>query len=366
MKLLNLHMYILFLSLLWGLNSYADNKCKDLFSEATVAYHIDDKVNVKAYVANTTKVTNKQWDIATMGVLAELYDMHQNPKNGRNFPEVNQSGKSSVEVRTKALLSESDIEVTSKHLDIINRTVKIESLTDHTVLVSLKNFMVGKEHPELESAIKNYFSLTYIKLVNWVYRLYNLEKNETMSSMVMMDEVSYYAANLVGFEFNLIYDKRVIEKHLQVIAKVIEDYNSTDDISVKEQVLRRFQVEIPLMPIGGVTVASNIVNPRGPVELKRYFKNEIEDPLNLVDVKSKDEFRLRHAMLYKAIERLSNGQQIEIHAHTKAHVIAYAKLGFVDSGKIVNPKYPEVEVRLLKATREEALAHIKATLDGLE
>lgn len=366
LRLFSLHMSILFLSFLWILDTYAENKCNDLFPDETVAPRIDDKVNVNAFIAIGGQATNKQWDIATMGVLAELYDLNQNPKNGRNFPEANLTAKPYVESRTKKILSQSDVAVTNKHLEIIGRTVKIESLTDDTVLVSLKSFMIGKEYGELESAIKNYFSLTYMKTVNWVYRLYNLEKNETMSSMVMMDEVSYYAAQRIGFEFNLIYDKKVIEKHLKVIAKVIEEYEAASGATAKAQALLRLQTEMPLMPIGGVTVASEIVNPNAPVELKRYFKNEIEDPLGLADVKPKDEFKLRHSMLYKAIERLPIGQQVEIHAHTRAHVIAYAKLGFVDAGRIINPKYPEVEVRLLKATREEALAHIKAILDGLE
>lgn len=365
-RLFSLYTSILFLSLQWALNLYAENKCIGLFPDQTLSHPIDDKVNVNAFIASAPKATNKQWDIATMGVLSELYDLKQNPKNGRSFPEADLIAKPIVEARTKKLLSESDVEVTNKHLEIIDRTVKIESLTEDTVLVSLKNFMIGKEHAELESAIKNYFSLTYIKTVNWVYRLYNLEKNETMSSMVMMDEVSYYAAQLIGFEFNLIYDKKVIEKHLKVIAKVIEEYEAASGADAKAQALRRLQIEMPLMPIGGVTVVSKIVNPNAPVELKRYFKSEIEDPLGLADVKPKDEFKLRHAMLYKAIERLPIGQQVEIHAHTRAHVIAYAKLGFVDTGRIVNPKYPEVEVRLLKANREVALAHIKAILDGLE
>jgi hypothetical protein len=113
-------------------------------------------------------------------------------------------------------------------------------------------------------------------------------------------------------------------------------------------------------------VAVKITDSKSPVELKRYFKNDLEDPLGITEVKQKNELKLRHSMLYKAIEALPEGQMVEIHAHTKAHVIAYAKLGFVDSGLIVNPKYPDIEIRLLKATREQALQHIKAILDNLE
>lgn len=360
---------VVFFGIAVAINANAQNRCIELFYgkkiEQAQRTAINPTANIDTYNGNT-RFSTKLWDIAAMGVLGEMFDLTFNAQNGRNIPIVNEFKTLEVRARTKKVLEESTALVTPKDLEIINRTVKITDLTSDTRLVSVKNYTVGNETPELEQAIKNYFSLSYIRLVNWVYRLSNLEKNDPISSAVMMDEVAEYAVQRIGFEFNLIYDNKILKKHLQIIAKVINEYESTTDFLKRQNALRKLEIEIPLMPTSGVTVAVKITDPKYPAEIKRYFKNDHEDPLGIMVVKQKNEFKLRHAMISKVIEMLPLEHLVEIHAHTKAHVKAYAKLGFVDTGLINNPKYPDAKIHLLRATREQVLEHIKTILDRLE
>lgn len=358
---------LIFIFLFAG-NTQAINQCSKifntLFNEAEITT-INPNANINMYKTNPF-INKKMWDTTMMGIMGEMYNLTTGSQNDRNIPEINEALKIGIDIRTKKIIAEETTPVTSQHLQIINRTVKISSLTGDTKLVTVKNYSVGNNIPELERAIRIYFSSSYLKLVNWVYRLSNLEKDNPASSATMMDEVAVYALQKKGFEFNLIYDNRILDIHLQRIAYIINEYEATTDILKRANALKKLEVEIPLMPIAGVSVAFSIADTNTPVELKRYFKHEPEDPLNFADVKQKNEFKLRHLMLYRIIEELPAGKVIEIHAHTKAHIIAYAKLGFIDAGLITNLKYPDIKIHLLKATREQALLHIKSILDSLE
>jgi hypothetical protein len=205
---------------------------------------------------------------------------------------------------------------------------------------------------------------TYIHLVNWSYRISGLEKNKSLSSLNMMDEMAEIAA-LEGraFVLNLIFDQKVWLQQLRVLETRVNEYTAAKDEKTRRGILENIsQPTDPYFPLAGVAITYDMRAPSRPMEIKRYFKNDHEDPMQLMDLQDKNEFLIRHKMIYKIIEGLPPEQQLEIHAHTPIHARAYLKLGFHRAEIIENPKYPGVQVQLLKATREEALAKIGAIL----
>ena len=182
--------------------------------------------------------------------------------------------------------------------------------------------------------------------------------------MNMMDEIHEIGVrDLRSFKLTLIFDEKVWNQQLRVLENRVNEYQAAQDSIAQKELLNDLTSPTdPYLPLSGVAVTYSLVNRTLPMEIKRYFKNDHEDPLNLMQLQDKNEFQVRHKMIYKMIESLPEGQQLEIHAHTLVHARAYLKLGFHKAGTMVNPLYPGVEVHLLKATREEALTKIAAIL----
>ena len=149
---------------------------------------------------------------------------------------------------------------------------------------------------------------------------------------------------------------------MRILQMMWSRYRETNDPTGKSWHWSQMFEPHPFLPFAGVAVAKSFRRIDAPVELKRYFKNENEDPFSLITVEKKDDFTLRHKLILSVLQNLPPGTKVQIHSHTPVHTIAYAKLGFTKIGPIKNPKYPDAHIDLLEATREHILEKITALL----
>lgn len=355
---------------------YAGESCKQFYLASQSVSNLGTQESEKVFYREIGKrqirksEIRKLFDKAALGFLGELFDLKWDPIAKKIVLSENLGVK---EYKIKAISDllershSSERSVRKDSIDFIERIVGVENITDQTILVKTKNIVVGGEESEVARAVRNHFNLLYIRMVNWNYRFSGLEKNKTITSMVMMDEIALYAKNNQAFNFNLLFDKKIWEMYLLTLSVQLEDYNRAETQEQKELILGHISNgSMPFLPFAGVSWAKDILDTNAPAELKRYFKNDIEDPLDLASTTDKNEFSLRHKMLYRVIESLPEKSSIEIHAHSMVHVKAYAKLGFKKSGIIENKKYPGIKIYLLKAQREEALDKISTILNKMQ
>lgn len=326
------------------------------------------KVHPRIKMATDPK---KMLDSAFMGVLGRIFDLKYDPnqkktvvaKNEFVFPEEMSRVADLLPRAMKHPLSDS-------FQKLIRANLRMEELTDQSTLIQLKNFEDAKNprpQDEVSNAIRSRFMTMYLQMVNWVYRLSNLEKNKGLSSAVMMDETVQLFKEGKTFHFHLLFDREVLDVQLHILQHWIELYEMEKEPKAKQEILDRIsQPEDPFLPFSGVVASVSFLDPQAPVELKRYFKNDLEDPLGLIQPKEKNDFVQRHLMLAKTIEMLPGKTVLEIHAHSLVHARAYLKLGFKKESIIENPKYPGVQVHLLKGVREEVLEKIKLILNKSE
>ena len=383
--------------------AYADRSCMELFVESPnlktnvfeKSYSDYKKENEKRFsqMADDTKpllnVMSKEeikdkfdidkiYDRSLLGPLGQLFDLKTDAKTKQVIIEKNKFDFKQIEESNKALIEKINHIDNKKYDKIFESIMEIENLTDNTVLLQVSS--IGKNgQTNLESAVKHYFQSMYYKMVNWKYRVSGLMDNRTVSSLLLMDDVSVYANENKFFDFALVFDKKVWEVQKSILTDKIDQYYKAEtDLQKNIEINKINDPTEPFMPMAGMAQAKHAwikVTPEAyalmglkpvkyPVELKRYFKNDMEDPLGLLNINTKEnEFLIRNKMIYKIIEKLPEGTPLEIHAHTSDHVTAYAKWGFVDVGLIESEKFKDMKVHLLTASREEMLLKIKAIID---
>lgn len=349
--------------------------------------HVDDIINDPKFdlVSPAFKAELKDrldydyiYDKGLLGPLGKLFDLKTNPATQKIEITKNKYDYQTIAESNKALIERIKLIDNRKYDQVFESSLLIENLTDNTVLVQLSS-RYKHDRTELNSAVSAYFQNMYYKMVNWKYRSSGLMENETKSSLLMMDDVSVYAKEEKYFDFSLVFDKKVWETQKSILTERIDLYHRAETDLQKNIELNKINDPTdPFMPMAGIAQAVHSwfsVTPemykhfgltpvKHPVELKRYFKNEMEDPLNLLSLDPrKDEFLIRNKMIYKTVERLPVGTALEIHAHTDHHVDAYAKWGFVNSGLIKSEKFKDAKVHLLEASREEMLLKLKAIID---
>lgn len=308
----------------------------------------------------------KNLDIAVMGVLGKVFDLKYDRQAGKVSAEVNEYYRQTEMTKAKDWLNKAKGSSFKEVAREMQKVFDISELPGGFIKLRVDTgSKVLQELSPLQRALKNRFMVMYLHLVNWSYRISGLEKNKSLSNFIMMDEVIVLAKELRALQLNMVFDPVVWETHLRILEAKVDTYKSEKDPKRASDLLEEIsQPNDPFLPMAGVAVSYNILNPRLPVEIKRYFKNDFEDPLNLINVSKKSEFLVRHQMIHRMISDLPPSQEIEIHAHSLVHARAYLKLGFRRSGTIANPQYPGVVVHLLKGQREEVLSKIESILDA--
>ena len=376
---------------------FAQSRCGDLFDVPLRVSERDTLLNTKAYYSYLHKygkkapdhitVTNsdgstskiktpdafreqlnptKALDIGTMGILGKVFDLKHNPEGKRTTSQVNEFFYRQELTKARERLEKSAPKPSPEFEILMNDLLQVEKVEGGFVTVKMD--LGDRRHDDKSELIRNLrsrFMTSYLLLANWSYRLSGLETNKALSNMNMMDEIHQIAVrDLRTFKLTLIFDEQVWNQQLRVLESRVNEYQAAYDPKMQQELLGEIaSLMDPYLPLSGVAVTYSLIDRTQPMEIKRYFKNDHQDPLNLMRLQDKNEFQVRHKMIYKMIESLPEGQQLEIHAHTLVHARAYLKLGFHKAGTIMNPQYPGVEIHLLKATREEALAKIAAILD---
>lgn len=313
-------------------------------------------------------------DRAMMGPLGQLFDLKVNEQTKKIDLVKNTMEFTRYENEYKDLIKKIKTVDNTKYEKILESVLDVEELTENTVIVRFDSDSLHTETREVQAPLLKYFQSIYFVMVNWKYRISGLMKNDLNSHFQLFDDTRSYANELMGIKYNLVYDKKIWEVIKSNITIDIDNYYAARSVLTRG----RIGSSVPFLPLAGMAEAQSylvymrpkVKNAVGlsmdktPVELKRYFKNDLEDPLGLLNLDpSKNEFLIRNRMIYKMIEKLPEGTPLEIHAHTAYHVKAYAKWGFVDVGLIKSEKFKDTEVHLLTATREEMLLKIKAIID---
>ncbi len=311
----------------------------------------------------------KNLDIGLMGVLGKVYDLSVDPitkKNKFDFNEV--YAKEVTEKTKKELLLAQSQSLTKEFKKVLHEQIRIENLTPDSVFVQINNQRNFESLPsEIVSALRSHFSTMYLHTVSWVYRHSNLERNNILTNAKMMDEIVAYAKDQKVFEFQLLFDQKTWQAKLQILNLRFNEYQMATDPIIKKKLLDEIsQPTEPFLPFAGLATATNLRDRSAPIELKRYFANILEDPLSILTLKDKNDFYLRHKLIYRTVELLPQEKELEIHAHTDLHVRMYKKLGFVEAGLINNPKYPDATIYLLKAKRETVLDSLSLILKKYE
>jgi hypothetical protein len=126
------------------------------------------------------------------------------------------------------------------------------------------------------------------------------------------------------------------------------------------EAVRLFKPELPLFPLAGVAT----VRTGKTYEIKRYFKNDVEDPFEFLRLQPKNEFRLRYELLLSVARELPEKGVLEIRSHTRVHTLAYRRLGFKVVKTFEEANYPGIQVDLLQGDKQDVVSKIEAILDN--
>lgn len=307
-----------------------------------------------------------------LGKLGNLYDLVQDIATGKIQAIKNKRFFDQSRRQLKKRLAEAPAAPSKEFTARIAGIVSARELPGDLVLIkinqdTLANLDIFAQGQRANGLIINRLFRTYENLVAFSYRLSGLEENSVSSSVHMMLEAKLLRSQLRSIDYNLVFDKKVWLDLLRILEEDVRIVDSTPMGSkANNQATHRIiDVNEPLYPMAGVALSADRKAPGSPIEIKRYFKNDYEDPLGLVGVSDKNEFRARHEMLYEIFKALPAGQPLEIHAHSLVHAKAYMRLGFKRIEVMESHLYPGVQIHLLQATREETMEKIAAVIRDL-
>ncbi|MFN3454225.1 MAG: hypothetical protein ACK41T_04640 [Pseudobdellovibrio sp.] len=316
------------------------------------------------YVKKEEVDAKKIMNIAMMGTLGEINDLVYNVQTGRYDIRLNKyfydKRKNFISQKLKLL---NDIQITREERKVLYNRVQILQGDADVVFVKIssRNNNVLEGTPQDQIAKK--LMLEYIFAVNWIYRISGLEPNSAMSNAKMMDEVSAYANRLYLFDYYMVYDRKIWSNLEKSFAYFYREFNAAPTAAAQKAVIESFESEREgFLPLAGLVLTEHYLNKNAPSEFKRYFKNEFEDPFNLLSLKKKNDHILRMKLIKTIVESKSNKKIFEIHAHTETHVQQYLKLGFEVISEIKNPKFPGAKVYLLQAKKNQIIPKINSIL----
>jgi hypothetical protein len=311
-----------------------------------------------------------QYNFELMGLLGVLYDLVPDATTGKITAQENPKHFKETRKYLKKRLATAQPEPSKQFVADIESFFKAKKLSSGLVMITFSPDQAAQldilTHRAYGLMVNRFFE-TYENLVGFSYRLAGLEENALSSSVQMMVETKVLREiEKRNMTYQLAFDPNV---WMNLLRTLENDFRTVEQKPMgskanHDATWRIIDGNEPLYPVAGVALSSSKKNPTAPIEIKRYFKNEFEDPLGMVGVSEKNDFRDRHEMLYEVFKALPAGQALEIHAHSVVHARAYIKLGFKKTEVLENPLYPGVAVYLLKATREEVMEKIQAILQG--
>lgn len=244
-------------------------------------------------------------------------------------------------------LAELSTEIAPEFRTLLKKVLKIEEISPDATMISINPVIQIWADPR-EQALAHRMMNYYINTVSYIYRFSELEPNQVRTNAKMLDEIAMYGERGQYFNFHLLFDKATWSIQERYLQKYYLDLAKADFEDHWE-----FQ---PFLPFAGVVTTETFTGPRKPVEIKRYFRNHHEDPLQLAHTREKDELRHRILMLRAAINDLAPQSEIEVHAHQESQMRLYVRMGLSVTETIENPKYPGVKVYVLRGQREKLLA----------
>jgi hypothetical protein len=350
--------------------AFAQETCEDLFADVP---QLGAPKTIARWEPRPGGPSMDQHNFNSLGKLGNLYDLVTDPVTGKVQALKNKHFFDQSRRQLKKRFNDAPEPASKAFVARVNAIVSARELPGDLVIIKINQDTLGFLDPFTEGhrakgLIINRLFRTYETLVTFGYRLSGLEENSVSSSVHMHLEASLLRSRLHSIDYNLVFDKKVWASLLRLLENDVHVVETTSWNSNANKLATHTIIDVnePLYPMAGVALMSDRKNPGSPIEIKRYFKNDYEDPLGLVGVSEKNEFRARHEMLYEIFNALPAGQPLEIHAHSIVHARAYMKLGFKRTEIMENPLYPGVQVHLLKATREEAMEKIAAVIRELK
>lgn len=321
--------------------------------------NLHEKVDVKP------GLPEKAINILYMGILARIFDIKHDLAAKKNVAVPTDIQYEGIKKYTKEVLENSNLPPFPAFENKINELFKVENLTDDTVMIQIKHTAHNEIDNLVFKVISARFANMYMQVANWVYQFSGLVENKPMKAATMMDELSAEERKTRTIMHQLVFDKKVWEAQLRIIQLKIAGYLSETDPEKKNAMLERMAYpDEPLLPFAGILSTKSLIpGEAAPRELKRYFQNDFEDPMNLLNLKKKDDFKIRYKMIYRTVEMMPKRTELEIHAHSLAHMKAYLKWGFHKALEYEDPLFPGVPIYLLKAKREDVLPNIQAILE---
>lgn len=210
-----------------------------------------------------------------------------------------------------------------------------------------------------EKKISHRYLDLYAKIANFVYELQGLEPKHPITGVRMSRENLEILKKGSDVEHYLLFDQKVWETHLRFLQKI---WNQLVDFNDKSALIELFSADPTVLPFAGVTTVRSKDSYGDFFEIKRYWKNQIEDPYNILELSTKNDFILRHKLIYSVIYDLPAQSRLRIRSHSSVHTKAYRRLGFIKTKAFIDEQYPDVHVDLLESTRELALEKISKVL----
>jgi hypothetical protein len=346
--------------------AFAQATCQDLFG---IFNPLGTPKTIARWEPRPGGPSMDQHNFNSLGKLGNLYDLIPDPVTGKIQAIKNKSFFDQSRRQLKKRFKDAPEPASNAFVARVNGIVKARELPDDLVIITINQDTLASLDPftkghRATGLIINRFFRTYENLVTFGYRLSGLEENSVSSSVHMQLEASLLRSRLHSIDYNLVFDKKIWAELLRLLENDVRIVETTSSNTQANQLAthRIIDVNEPLYPMAGVALMSDRKAPGSAIEIKRYFKNDYEDPLGLVGVSDKNEFRARHEMLYEIFNALPVRQPLEIHAHSLVHAKAYMRLGFKRTEIMENPLYPGVQIHLLKATREEAMEKIASVI----
>jgi len=301
-----------------------------------------------------------------LGALGKVFSLRRDASTGKIQAHRNDAVAQRLRQEALAIFQQPIPPLSREDIDFAFRYVKFRRLAELGVYeVEISNQLWTDQPNEFANAIRNRFILKYWDSSNFAYRLSELVPNSTLSSAQLVDDVTVYGKNSNRIRSRMYFKEEEFQADAMVISLLLAQYRqalANGDASAAHAIASSAnRYGSYFYPFAGMSLAENLERPKEPVELKRYFKNDHHDPLNLADPsqQASPEYVYRQNLIYQSVLELPAGTELEIHAHTVIHRKAYLKLGFHLAETRKGANFSATEIYILRATREEVLAKMR-------
>lgn len=262
-------------------------------------------------------------------------------------------------------------EIPSDFIRMVSQAVSPIELSDGIIRIQVssnKGSIVKKDSlvTQFQKKIIHRYSYLYAKIATFVYQLQGLEPKHPITGSRMSNEDLQILTSGSDVEFYVLFDKSVWDTQLRILHSIWQRANINNFELQKDVIAELFDDKIVALPFAGIALVHSKNDSGIFVELKRYWKNNLEDPYGLLSITEKNDFILRHKLLYSVIIDLPHNTNLQIKSHSLAHTRAYKRLGFTKLKTYTDERYPDNPVDLLVSTRENTLTSIIKILSDLK